>query len=46
MQKWDYFYEKPAEPCARMGCDTPAAIRGNQKVQEAYLGGHAPAEAA
>lgn len=27
MQKWDYFYEKPAEPCARMGCDTPAAIK-------------------
>ncbi len=28
-----------------IACDTPAAIRGNQKVQEAYLGGHAPAEA-
>jgi branched-chain amino acid transport system ATP-binding protein len=29
-----------------IACDTPANIRGNQKVQEAYLGGHAPAEAA
>jgi branched-chain amino acid transport system ATP-binding protein len=29
-----------------IACDTPANIRANQKVQEAYLGGHAPAEAA
>jgi len=29
-----------------IACDTPANIRNNQKVQEAYLGGHAPAEAA
>jgi branched-chain amino acid transport system ATP-binding protein len=29
-----------------IACDTPQNIRGNQKVQEAYLGGHAPAEAA
>jgi len=29
-----------------IACDTPAAIRNNQKVQEAYLGGHAPQEAA
>ena len=29
-----------------IACDAPANIRGNQKVQEAYLGGHAPAEAA
>jgi branched-chain amino acid transport system ATP-binding protein len=29
-----------------IACDTPANIRGNQKVQEAYLGGHAPVEAA
>jgi branched-chain amino acid transport system ATP-binding protein len=29
-----------------IACDTPINIRGNQKVQEAYLGGHAPAEAA
>ncbi len=28
-----------------IACDTPQNIRGNQKVQEAYLGGHAPAEA-
>ena len=29
-----------------IACDTPANIRNNAKVQEAYLGGHAPAEAA
>jgi branched-chain amino acid transport system ATP-binding protein len=29
-----------------IACDTPANIRNNPKVQEAYLGGHAPAEAA
>ncbi|WP_136420441.1 ABC transporter ATP-binding protein [Herbaspirillum sp. ST 5-3] len=29
-----------------IACDTPTNIRANQKVQEAYLGGHAPAEAA
>jgi branched-chain amino acid transport system ATP-binding protein len=29
-----------------IACDTPANIRGNPRVQEAYLGGHAPAEAA
>jgi branched-chain amino acid transport system ATP-binding protein len=29
-----------------IACDTPQNIRGNHKVQEAYLGGHAPAEAA
>jgi len=29
-----------------IACDTPQNIRGNAKVQEAYLGGHAPAEAA
>ncbi|MFC7519057.1 ABC transporter ATP-binding protein [Herbaspirillum sp. GCM10030257] len=29
-----------------IACDTPQNIRSNQKVQEAYLGGHAPAEAA
>jgi branched-chain amino acid transport system ATP-binding protein len=29
-----------------IACDTPTNIRGNQKVQEAYLGGHAPAEVA
>jgi len=29
-----------------IACDTPANIRANQKVQEAYLGGHAPAEVA
>jgi branched-chain amino acid transport system ATP-binding protein len=29
-----------------IACDTPQNIRNNQKVQEAYLGGHAPAEAA
>ena len=28
-----------------IACDTPANIRGNAKVQEAYLGGHAPVEA-
>ena len=28
-----------------IACDTPSAIRGNAKVQEAYLGSHAPAEA-
>jgi branched-chain amino acid transport system ATP-binding protein len=28
-----------------IACDTPANIRNNPKVQEAYLGGHAPAEA-
>ena len=27
-----------------LACDTPQAIRQNEKVQEAYLGGHAPAE--
>ncbi|HYD81849.1 MAG TPA: ABC transporter ATP-binding protein [Paucimonas sp.] len=26
-------------------CDAPAAIRANARVQEAYLGGHAPTEA-
>jgi branched-chain amino acid transport system ATP-binding protein len=29
-----------------IACDTPQNIRGNPKLQEAYLGGHAPAEAA
>lgn len=29
-----------------IACDTPSNIRGNAKVQEAYLGGHAPVEAA
>jgi branched-chain amino acid transport system ATP-binding protein len=29
-----------------IACDTPANIRNNAKVQEAYLGGHAPVEAA
>ena len=29
-----------------IACDTPANIRNNTKVQEAYLGGHAPVEAA
>jgi branched-chain amino acid transport system ATP-binding protein len=29
-----------------IACDIPARIRSNQKVQEAYLGGHAPVEAA
>ena len=29
-----------------IACDTPQNIRGNSRVQEAYLGGHAPAEAA
>jgi branched-chain amino acid transport system ATP-binding protein len=28
-----------------IACDTPANIRGNHKVQEAYLGDHAPEEA-
>lgn len=28
-----------------IACDTPANIRNNQKVKDAYLGGHAPAEA-
>jgi len=28
-----------------IACDTPSNIRGNQKVQEAYLGSHAPEEA-
>jgi branched-chain amino acid transport system ATP-binding protein len=27
-----------------IACDTPQNIRGNSKVQEAYLGGHAPTE--
>lgn len=27
-----------------LACDTPAAIRGNEAVREAYLGSHAPAE--
>ena len=27
-----------------IACDTPAAIRDNARVQEAYLGGHAPAQ--
>ena len=29
-----------------IACDTPTNIRANAKVQEAYLGGHAPVEAA
>jgi len=29
-----------------IACDTPANIRNNRNVQEAYLGGHAPAESA
>jgi branched-chain amino acid transport system ATP-binding protein len=29
-----------------IACDTPAQIRNNPKVQEAYLGGHAPVEVA
>jgi branched-chain amino acid transport system ATP-binding protein len=29
-----------------IACDTPANVRANQKVQEAYLGGHASVEAA
>jgi branched-chain amino acid transport system ATP-binding protein len=29
-----------------IACDTPAAIRANAKVQEAYLGSHAPMESA
>jgi branched-chain amino acid transport system ATP-binding protein len=29
-----------------IACDTPTNIRNNAKVQEAYLGGHAPVEAA
>jgi branched-chain amino acid transport system ATP-binding protein len=28
-----------------IACDTPANIRNNQKVKDAYLGGHAPVEA-
>jgi branched-chain amino acid transport system ATP-binding protein len=28
-----------------IACDTPVNIRGNARVQEAYLGGHAPVEA-
>ena len=28
-----------------IACDTPANIRANARVQEAYLGGHAPVEA-
>jgi branched-chain amino acid transport system ATP-binding protein len=28
-----------------IACDTPSNIRTNAKVQEAYLGGHAPVEA-
>lgn len=28
-----------------IACDTPVNIRNNQKVKDAYLGGHAPAEA-
>lgn len=27
-----------------IACDTPANIRANERVQEAYLGGHAPVE--
>lgn len=27
-----------------IACDTPASIRGNERVREAYLGNHAPAE--
>jgi branched-chain amino acid transport system ATP-binding protein len=27
-----------------IACDTPTNIRSNQRVQDAYLGGHAPAE--
>lgn len=29
-----------------IACDTPANIRGNSRVQQAYLGSHAPQEAA
>ncbi|HEY8608475.1 MAG TPA: ABC transporter ATP-binding protein [Noviherbaspirillum sp.] len=29
-----------------IACDTPTNIRSNKKVQDAYLGGHAPVEAA
>ncbi len=29
-----------------IACDTPANIRNNQKVKDAYLGGHAPVEVA
>lgn len=29
-----------------IACDTPINIRNNQKVKDAYLGGHAPVEAA
>jgi branched-chain amino acid transport system ATP-binding protein len=28
-----------------IACDTPANVRNNQAVQQAYLGGHAPEEA-
>lgn len=28
-----------------IACDTPLMVRNNQKVQDAYLGGHAPLEA-
>jgi branched-chain amino acid transport system ATP-binding protein len=28
-----------------IACDTPSNIRNNQRVQDAYLGGHAPVEA-
>jgi branched-chain amino acid transport system ATP-binding protein len=28
-----------------IACDVPANIRSNARVQEAYLGGHAPVEA-
>ncbi len=28
-----------------IACDTPSNIRANARVQEAYLGGHAPEEA-
>jgi branched-chain amino acid transport system ATP-binding protein len=27
-----------------IACDTPTKVRANERVQEAYLGGHAPAE--
>jgi branched-chain amino acid transport system ATP-binding protein len=27
-----------------LACDTPASVRDNPQVQEAYLGGHAPQE--
>jgi branched-chain amino acid transport system ATP-binding protein len=29
-----------------IACDTPVNIRNNQKVKDAYLGSHAPEEAA